>query len=147
MVSLNPLPPPPEIEDAKLTIGEFTNREDWLNIGLYPAFEIQIKDLPDMFGRAPIDYPSVPSSDIGPFSQPDTYEVRCNSINKLIEFYWDGVLIHTGIFPYWPDKQLPLGVQNYSYLYYPTGQYYRRMWNNIEDNIIYCYPIQRLKIE
>ena len=109
--------------------------------------EIELPELLDVFGRMPADYPSVPSPDIGPFYQPDTYEVRCNSINKLIEFYWDGVLIDTGIFPDWPDKQLPFGVQNYSYLYYPTGQYYRRMWNNIEDNIIYCYPIQRLKIE
>ena len=107
--------------------------------------EIVELELPDIFGRMPIDYPLESIPDIGPFSQPNTYEVRCNSINKLIEFYWNGVLIDTGIFPNWPDKQLPLGVEDYSkYLFYPTGKcFYVRC---IDDTVAYCYPIQRVKL-
>jgi hypothetical protein len=40
MVSLNPLPPPPEIEDAKMTMEKPTTEEHWINLGLCPPPEI-----------------------------------------------------------------------------------------------------------
>ena len=102
-------------------------------------------ELPDVFGRLPIDYPSISDPEVGPFCKPNLYEVRCNNIDKLIEFYWDGVLIGTGIFPDWPDKTLPLGIQdNSNYFYYATGKcFYVRC---IDDTVAYCYPIQRVEL-
>ena len=104
----------------------------------------KIKNLPDMFGRLPIDFPTTPIPDIGPFSEPNVYEVRCSFGEELIEFYWAGVLVgQRKFFAEWPSRTLP-----YIYmgdLYYATGNYYRKITNDIEDNTIYCYPVAKVK--
>lgn len=105
--------------------------------------------LPDIFGRMPIDYPLESIADIGPFSQPNTYEVRC--LTNIIEFYWAGALV--GAIPQnicaWPDQALPYlptanTLDGSNYFYYATGKcFYVRY---IDDTVAYCYPIQRVKL-
>jgi hypothetical protein len=115
--------------------------------------EIEFLELPDVFGRMPVDYPSEPITEIGPFFETNLYEVRCGNLQGLIKFYWDGVLIgednvHNTVWPeqtlpYLPTANTPDGVK---YFYYATGKCYARMWNIFDNNIIYCYPIQRFEM-
>ena len=115
--------------------------------------EIELPELPDVFDRAPIDYPSAPTPELGPFCQPDLYEVRCSNLTGLIEFYWDGMLIGVEdasktawpdqTLPYLPSANTPDGIK---YFYYATGKNYRKIWNDIENNTIYCYSIQRVDL-
>jgi len=116
--------------------------------------EIDLLDLPDFFNRMPLEYPTYTIPNCGPFSQPDMYEVRCGSLTDCIDFYWDGALVgsinkHDSV---WPHQTLPhitvtKNSDNITYFYYATGKDYRKMFNDIEGNIIYCYPIQRLEIK
>jgi hypothetical protein len=107
--------------------------------------EIEFLELPDFFGRMPIDYPIEPIPGIGPFFEQSLYEVNCNTLDKTIEFFWDGALIGITTYNNWPEKSLPpylsYGLE-LGYYYYATGKcFMRREYNS--DNIAYCYPIQR----
>lgn len=106
--------------------------------------EIDLLDLPDIFGRMPVDYPS-PTPDIGPFSEANFYEVRCGNLTKVIEFIWEGELVGTTASVNWPENNLP-HFSDSRYFYYATGKCHGKKWNIFEDNIRYCYPIQRRKI-
>jgi hypothetical protein len=112
-------------------------------------FLTEFLELPDVIGRMPIDYPTEPIPGIGPFFEPKLYEVRC--LTTVIEFYWASELVGTVPAQHqaWPDQALPYlptaktsdGAQ---YFYYATGKcFYIRYTPN---DIIYCYPIQRLEI-
>jgi hypothetical protein len=112
---------------------------------------IEFVELPDVFGRTPTDYPTESIPELGPFSYPDKYEVRCST--TVMEFYWASELV--GTVPQnsceWPDQMLPCFMPCFAnnsdgsnYFYYATGKcFYIRYTPN---DIIYCYPIQRLEI-
>jgi hypothetical protein len=112
--------------------------------------EIEFLKLPDVFGRMPIDYPSTTDPTTGPFYKPNLYEVICLTNINIIEFYWASTLVGTvpqnictwpyQALPYLPTANTPDGAK---YFYYATGKCYARMRNIFDDNIIYCYPIQR----
>ena len=109
--------------------------------------EIEFLELPDFYGRMPIDYPAEPIPGIGPFFEPNVYEVRCNNLDKTIEFLWDGALIGTTTYNNWPEKSLPpflsYGLE-LGYYYYATGNCKGKMWNTENnDTTYYFYPIQR----
>ena len=112
---------------------------------------LEFVELPDVFGRMPIDYPSITDPATGPFYKPNLYEVVC--LTDVIEFYWASTLV--GTVPQnicaWPYQALPyLPIANTAdgakYFYYATGKCYARMRNIFDDNIIHCYPIQRFEM-